>query len=196
MKLLSKSPEDRFESAEEVAELMEDCLAHVQHPTTTPLPQSIAFATSTFAFRPWKPLLGLAMAALVAFAGFLIVLELDKGTLTIESEIDDVAIRIKQGDETVERLTVRKSGEAVRVAAGNYVVEIDGTTDALTVEDGKVSVRRGENEIVKIVRTAGTPAPTDIASADAHNPVAFVLGESNLAKEDRIEIQSLSLIHI
>ena len=31
MKLLSKSPEDRFESAEEVAELMEDCLAHVQH---------------------------------------------------------------------------------------------------------------------------------------------------------------------
>ena len=192
MKLLSKSPEDRFESAEEVAELMEDCLAHVQHPTTTPLPQSIAFATSTFAFRPWKPLLGLAMAALVAFAGFLIVLELDKGTLTIESEIDDVAIRIKQGDETVERLTVRKSGEAVRVAAGNYVVEIDGTTDALMVKDGQVSLRRGENEIVKIVRTAGTPAPTDIASADAHNPVAFVLGESNLAKEDRIEIQSIT----
>ena len=192
MKLLSKSSEDRFESAEEVAELMEDCLAHVQHPTTTPLPQSIATATSSVGWRPWKLLLGLAVAAFVAFAGFLIVLELDKGTLTIESEIDDVAIRIKQGDQTVERLTVRKSGEAVRVAAGNYVVEIDGTTDALTVEDGKVSVRRGENEIVKIVRTAGTPAPTDIASADAHNPVAFVLGESNLAKEDRIEIQSIT----
>jgi len=40
MKLLSKSREDRFDSAEQVAELLEECLAHVQHPTTTPLPVS------------------------------------------------------------------------------------------------------------------------------------------------------------
>ena len=192
MKLLSKSRDDRFESAEEVAELMEDCLAHVQHPTTTPLPQSTAFAAPTIGWKPWKALLGLALAAFVAVAGILIVLELDKGTLTIESDVDDVAIRIKQSDKTVERLKVQKSGEAVRVAAGNYVVEIDGPTDALMVEDGQVTLRRGENEVVKIVRKAVTPAPTDIASAGPDNPVDFVLGKSNLAKNDRIEIQSIT----
>ena len=192
MKLLSKSRDDRFESAEEVAELIEDCLAHVQHPTTTPLPQSTAFAAPTIGWKPWKALLGLALAAFVAVAGILIVLELDKGTLTIESDVDDVAIRIKQSDKTVERLKVQNSGEAVRVAAGNYVVEIDGPTDALMVEDGQVTLRRGENEVVKIVRKAVTPAPTDIASAGPDNPVDFVLGKSNLAENDRIEIQSIT----
>lgn len=33
-----KNPEERFQSAEELAELLEDCLAHVQQPTTVPLP--------------------------------------------------------------------------------------------------------------------------------------------------------------
>ena len=32
-KLMSKQPDDRFESAREVAELLEECLAHVQQPT-------------------------------------------------------------------------------------------------------------------------------------------------------------------
>ncbi|MEZ6132812.1 MAG: hypothetical protein R3C59_29440 [Planctomycetaceae bacterium] len=37
------------------------------------------------------------------------MLELGKGTLTIESEIDDVPIRIVQGKDVVEELTVSKS---------------------------------------------------------------------------------------
>src|SRR5690606_19121261 len=37
-KLLSKEPRDRFGSAQEVAQLFQDCLAHVQHPTIVPLP--------------------------------------------------------------------------------------------------------------------------------------------------------------
>ena len=40
MTLLAKSPEDRFEAAEQVAELLKDCLAHTQNPTTTSLPES------------------------------------------------------------------------------------------------------------------------------------------------------------
>ncbi len=38
-KLLAKDPFERFGSAEEVAALLERCLAHVQQPTTTPLPE-------------------------------------------------------------------------------------------------------------------------------------------------------------
>ncbi len=37
--LMSKQADDRFASASEVAELFEDCLAHVQQPTTVPFPK-------------------------------------------------------------------------------------------------------------------------------------------------------------
>ncbi len=41
-KLMSKKADERYRNAEEVAELLEQCLAHVQQPTTTPLPESVA----------------------------------------------------------------------------------------------------------------------------------------------------------
>ena len=37
-KLMSKQPDDRFQSAREVAGLLQECLAHVQQPTVVPLP--------------------------------------------------------------------------------------------------------------------------------------------------------------
>ncbi len=39
-RLHAKSPSDRFDSAEDVHQLLEQCLAHVQQPTTVPLPAS------------------------------------------------------------------------------------------------------------------------------------------------------------
>ena len=39
---MAKRPDDRFSSAEEVGELLEDCLAHIQQPTAVPLPKSLA----------------------------------------------------------------------------------------------------------------------------------------------------------
>ena len=39
-KLLAKNPDARFASAAEVAELFEQCLAHVQQPTVVPLPDA------------------------------------------------------------------------------------------------------------------------------------------------------------
>ena len=37
-RLMAKKPEERFASAREVATLLEGCLAHIQQPTTVPLP--------------------------------------------------------------------------------------------------------------------------------------------------------------
>ena len=37
-KLMAKGPDDRFQSARDVASLLEQCLAHVQQPTAVPLP--------------------------------------------------------------------------------------------------------------------------------------------------------------
>jgi serine/threonine protein kinase len=48
-KLHAKAPESRFASADEVAQLLEGCLAHVQQPTTLPLP---AAATAGHSSKP------------------------------------------------------------------------------------------------------------------------------------------------
>jgi protein kinase-like protein/3-keto-disaccharide hydrolase/uncharacterized protein DUF1579/putative zinc finger protein len=40
-KLHAKRPEERFQTAKEVAELLEQCLAHVQQPGSTPLPAAL-----------------------------------------------------------------------------------------------------------------------------------------------------------
>ncbi|MGA2063425.1 MAG: SUMF1/EgtB/PvdO family nonheme iron enzyme [Thermoguttaceae bacterium] len=41
-KLMAKQPDDRFQSAEEVAKLLEECLAHIQQPTAVPVPAALA----------------------------------------------------------------------------------------------------------------------------------------------------------
>ncbi|MGZ0167851.1 MAG: serine/threonine-protein kinase, partial [Planctomycetales bacterium] len=43
-RLLAKEPKDRYSSAEEVADLLGNCLAHVQQPTTVPLPTGLVGA--------------------------------------------------------------------------------------------------------------------------------------------------------
>lgn len=44
-RLMAKHPADRFQNASEVTELLDGCLAHLQQPIQTPLPQSIASPT-------------------------------------------------------------------------------------------------------------------------------------------------------
>ena len=47
MSLLQKSPNDRFDSAEAVARLMEQCLAHAQQPDQVPLPEAVRTETTS-----------------------------------------------------------------------------------------------------------------------------------------------------
>ena len=69
-KLLAKSPADRFESATEVAELLEQCLAHLYDPTVVPLPEAARIAPDRSS-RLWRNVVVSAVAgsALVLIAG-------------------------------------------------------------------------------------------------------------------------------
>ncbi|MEZ6040042.1 MAG: protein kinase [Planctomycetaceae bacterium] len=164
MRLLARNADDRFQSAGEVAELLEGCLSHTQNPATTPLPETvIQLSAKPSRYRLWLKFAasGLLMW-LFAFAGVLIVLEWNKGTLRIESQADDVPIRIVQGANVVKELTVSKSGKSVRISAGNYQVEIGGKFDGLIVDDGSVTLQRGGEDVVRIVEVAPeTNAPGD-----------------------------------
>ena len=84
-KLMSKQPDDRFASAREVAELLEECLAHVQQPTTVPLPAALPKPVPRRAW--WPPVIRfkgvLAMIAALG-AGLL-------GVLLVSTAAPDIA---------------------------------------------------------------------------------------------------------
>lgn len=165
--LHSKSPKDRPESASKVAELLEIYLAHVQQPLATPLPQSLlAPEASANRFRQplHKWLIALAFAFSLIFAGVLIILELDKGTLTIESDADNVPIKVVQGGETVKQLTISKDGAKTRLRSGNYTIEIDGESTVYEIVGNHVTLKRGEHAIAKITVTDRTRTAVTIES--------------------------------
>ncbi|MEW4453616.1 protein kinase [Bremerella sp. JC817] len=161
-KLLSRDPEDRYGTALEVESLLGQWLAHLQDPTRVPRPaepKPTNFGNGNSRITRWVAA-GFGAFALM-LAGILITLETDKGTLTIESFAEDVAVRIKKGDETYRRLTVAKGENNVRLAAGKYELEIEGKVDGFTLEDGEVTLTRGDEKIVRIVEKVEGVRVTD-----------------------------------
>ena len=73
-RLLAKSPDDRFQSADEVATLLERCLAHLQHPAAVPLPDA-AKALTLRARRPkrWHVVAALSVVGVIVTATVLAV---------------------------------------------------------------------------------------------------------------------------
>ena len=172
-RLMSKPRDQRFQSSREVAELLEECLAHVQQPKSVPLPaqlrQRVRLATglrSLWESRRWVAAGVLGLGLMVA--GVVILLESNKGTVRIESDTDDVTVRVVKGEEVVKTLTVTRKDNSVRVAAGEYVVEIAGESDGVTVVNGQVQVQRGGMNIVKVIRTPST-------ARSAEDPTTAVL---------------------
>ena len=65
-RLLSKNASDRFSSADEVATLLEECLAHLQRPSTVPLPLMLQPRKGARRFKRPGLLGSLAVAAMTA----------------------------------------------------------------------------------------------------------------------------------
>jgi hypothetical protein len=159
-RLMAKKPQDRFASASDVASTLEDCLAHVQNPAAVPLPSGLAspgIKTQSTRSRPpgyWsRRLLAAAGGFLFFLATIAIVLELNKGTLKIESIDGTVPIRIMKGNMIVDRLTVTPDNDSIRIAAGEYVIEIEGKHDGIQIENQTVTITRGNEHIVKIIHS-------------------------------------------
>lgn len=162
LRLLAKNPDDRYQSAYDVYKLLGQWLAHLQHPDKVPPPEKRASQTTPPGRRFGTWTAGIVGLAFFFFASIYIILDLSKGTLIIESERSDLAIRIVQGDDLVERLSVRQGRGQTKVWAGEYIIEIDGEHNGLEVNEGRVILKRGERVIVTITESAngvGTPSP-------------------------------------
>lgn len=163
-RLMAKSPNDRFSSAAEVATLLEQCLAHVQQPTVAPVPEQLqSKKTAGQRIRSGRSMvaIGALLLGLLGLFGVVISLQSQDGTLLIESSVDDVTVKVSQGDTVVRKLTVTKAGTKINVAAGSYLVEIEGNVDGIAIENDKVNLRRGQTEIVKLTyqRPVETASP-------------------------------------
>jgi hypothetical protein len=156
IKLLSKPADDRFQTAAEVSKLLQHWHAHLQQPESVKPPQSghapLASGSGSRS-RVFTWLMAAAAFGFLFFGGVIITLELNKGTLTIESELDNVPIRIMQGNKLIDQMVVSKTNTSVRVAAGKYVVEIDAEFDGIEVVGETISLSRGGNKTVKVVRS-------------------------------------------
>jgi serine/threonine-protein kinase len=67
-RLHAKSPRERIQSADELADLLEQCLAHVQQPSVSPLPPSLR-ETVSGSRGVWRAFLSVAAVLAAAFLG-------------------------------------------------------------------------------------------------------------------------------
>ena len=166
LKLLAKSADERYQSAEEVADLLGACLAHLYQPTVVSLPEPVVKLSRHFdrcekhsapteslhgfRFSPNRKLLAVAFFPFLLLAGIFITLETRKGTITIESDVDDVAIVIKRNGEVYDRMTINRDGKSIRVYSGEYEVALNGDLDQIEIRDGVINLQRGKTSVVQI----------------------------------------------
>ncbi|KAA5538519.1 serine/threonine protein kinase [Roseiconus nitratireducens] len=156
-RLLEKSPDERFQSSEELAELLRESLMAMNHPHAAHKEhheRRPAIAPPSASTKPPRRFLVRFLAAAFAFLALgatVFYLQTNNGTLRIESNSDiDVPIRIVNGEDTVDQITVSKDGATTRLRAGTYVIEVDDVDSHLQIRNNRFTLRRGDTWTVTI----------------------------------------------
>ena len=194
-RLMAKRPEDRFSSASEVAELLESCLAHVQQPTSVPLPASLVPHATGRRSIFTVPLIGvIAMFGTIGMTLLGIVLwqatEAPEiaGNWTGE-EWGAVVLEAKQPGQYQGSYNGTNPAESGTMQLKWSRVErrFNGTWKAGDDRKGKISLRLVGNEI----RGALTTAKNAEKESDSPRLADFEWKRSRPAQEVRVTIQAL-----
>ena len=176
-RLLAKRPEERFQTAQEVGQLLGQHLAHVQNPDSAPppaMPRSpikesgprvrgrvqARWAAAALIFLAVLSALGVTEATGVThLAGTVIKIVTNKGTLIIE--VDDPGVQVSLNGE---KLTISGAGiDQFTLEPGQY--EFIATRDGRPVKQELVTITRGGERVVTVSREATRPEAA--ASLDA-----------------------------
>ena len=174
-KLLEKDPSDRFQTASDVATLLADWLAHLQQPDvaakpkTLPRPKTVSSSRGDFGRRSYSRLLAV-LGGFALLAGFIISLEMNKGTLTIQCDADDVPVRIMKADKLYRSLQIDRGVTSTRISAGEYVVELDAKVEGLTVKDGVIELTRQGAALVSVTESKPRSTSRDHAVTELAAP--------------------------
>ena len=177
-RLLAKEPADRFQTASDVADLLEKGLAHVQQPTILPPPQVRGVDASKsrgldLDFPATMPLprmrrrlplaaalvllavtgLGVTEAAgltqVLEFVATILRIKTPDGTLVVK--VDDPDVKVQIDGDTV--IIAGAGPQEVRLRAGNHRVQ--AIKDGKAVRDQLVAITKGGKEIVQVDFEAG-----------------------------------------
>ncbi len=158
-RLLAKNPDDRYQTAEEVAEVLGQGLAHVQDPGSKPRPVPIRvvrrLAPPALGGRGWLAAASLLLALTAAFgvseatgvthlSATVIRIVTGEGTLVIE--VDDPSVQVTLDGE---ELKITGAGiKELKVRPGQY--ELQATKGGQVVSQELVKISRSEREVVKV----------------------------------------------
>jgi serine/threonine protein kinase/WD40 repeat protein len=171
-RLHAKSPQERFQTAAEVAELMGQYLAYVQEPHARPAGLAPKREpTSTGVRRPLRRwslvaaglfilLGGLAVSATAGNNGLGTILETilrirtTYGYLVVEVKDPDIKVKI---DDDGKEITFTGAGmHEVRLRPGQY--RMDASKDGKPLQSEVVTISRGKTELVKVSQETGAAA--------------------------------------
>ncbi len=211
-RLLAKRPEDRYQTAREVAELLGQHLAGVQQPPVplpgrpSDLPHKPGFSKKPGLSRP-RLATALVLLALLAglgvteatgvthFVAAILRISTAEGTLIVE--VDDPAVSVTvEGDGGV--VITGAGPQEVRLPPGRY--QLRATKEGQPVREELVTITRGDRRVVRVAREGAAataarvqPHPFVILARDGNMERAFgTLAEAVLAASDgdTIEIRA------
>jgi serine/threonine protein kinase len=139
--LMSKSPDNRIQSATEVAEVLggyEHDLQNGTTPSTSTAPRPI---------RKGRIAVALLMIAFIGFwmAQIVFRVETPHGTLTVRTDDPDVQISVKSGGTEVALFFPRQNKE-IPLKIGEYTIELVEGKDGLKLSTTKFEIRSGQDQ--------------------------------------------------
>ncbi|MDR3618727.1 MAG: protein kinase [Paludisphaera borealis] len=171
-RLHAKNPADRYGSAAEVADLLGRCLAHVQQPTSVPLPAELLPARKRRTMAIWGAIpVGLMLVGLLSFPGAreaagqavgyvatVLRFRTSEGTLVVETDDPDVGIKLDGSELVVTGAGVKE----LRLSVGKH--SIQALKDGKILRDELVTIRRGGRTVLTVrrEREAEPPPPTPV----------------------------------
>ncbi|MFO1000834.1 MAG: serine/threonine-protein kinase [Planctomycetaceae bacterium] len=109
--------------------------------------------------NPIRRLLFAVSLPLLIIAGILIKLETSKGQLIIESEVDNVTVKLVKNGKPLEGLQISHGTTSTRLQADQYEIIIDGASDGMEIVNNQFTLRSGETVVARIQQTAASPEP-------------------------------------
>ncbi len=156
MCLLAKSPARRPATAQALIQALhadpqawEFDVVETQFAETIPKRRTVSTLWKLIAAM----LIGVGLAALgFAYGQQIVRLVMNEGEIQIETLVDDVKIEIIGDGEHVSIIDLATE-RSIEIKAGNYQIRELGTENSITVDKNRLTLSRGETEIVKITRT-------------------------------------------
>ncbi|WP_419581214.1 serine/threonine protein kinase [Stieleria magnilauensis] len=205
-RMLSRDPSKRPASATEVARELESMAkpSHLKRllrdairkhpaddlPRSTLLPANVNSGGSKDRGRIKHWLMGAAAALCLIAAAIVIKIQTDRGDLIIHSEHDGLTVLVKQGDDVVDQLTIESDKEnRTTLHKGTYDIEIIGGGDALALSDEVVTIGRGAQQSIDVVKrtqpadNAPEGATSSLASSSIGGPGPGVVSNASVTHD-------------